>query len=140
MIHRFKTGQKTIAQFYDTILVHCPKCDAKAVIRTKDKSTHEKQLTCTTCSYTKRGPLPLHTYFPKLWLRTRCGKHELWAVNEEHLQFIKEYVSAKLRERSPHPEHGWSNQSLASRLPQWIKSAKNRDQVLTCIKRLEQKA
>ncbi|MCA9373825.1 MAG: hypothetical protein R3B71_02800 [Candidatus Gracilibacteria bacterium] len=136
MISRFKSKGKTLYQLYDTVFIHCPKCDKKAVIR---KTDNTKQLTCTACSYTKKGSLPLHTYFPKLWLRTRCGRHELWAINPEHLQYIKEYVSAKLRERTKDPESGWSNQSIESRLPQWIKSAKNRDLVLKCIKKLEER-
>ena len=137
MISRFKSQGKSLYQFYDTVLIHCPKCDKKAIIRTTEKD--KKQLTCTSCPYTKKGSLPIHTYFPKLWLRSRCGRHELWALNADHLLYIKEYVSAKIRERTKDPQTGWANQSLESRLPQWIKSAKNRDQVLKCIKKLEEK-
>ncbi len=40
----------------------------------------------------------------------------------------KKFVRAALRERRRDPDHGWTNASLASRLPAWIKEAKNRDQ------------
>src|SRR5690606_31046867 len=72
-----------------------------------------------------------------LWLRTPCVGHELWAYNEKHLAFIKDYVSADLRESYRDAEYGYSNKSLASRLPTWIKLSKNRDAVLAAISRLE---
>jgi hypothetical protein len=66
-----------------------------------------------------------------LLLQTSCCGRVLWAFNEAHLQFIERYVSSVLRERA-----GSSNGSLASRLPQWIKSAKNRRTVLRGVRRL----
>lgn len=69
-----------------------------------------------------------------LWLQIECCGEELWAYNEKHLDFIENYVSAKLRERIPN-----KNRSLASRMPKWIKSAKNRDDILKAIKKLRGK-
>lgn len=46
-------------------------------------------------------------------------------------KFPIKYVEAELRERIPN-----INKSVASRLPQWIKSAKNRDEILKCIRKL----
>src|SRR5215212_7033778 len=60
-----------------------------------------------------------------LWLQTPCAGQVLWAWNEWHLDWMERYVAADLRERTPN-----INMSLASRLPRWIKSAKNRDEVL----------
>ncbi|WP_336212225.1 hypothetical protein [Nonomuraea sp. LPB2021202275-12-8] len=51
----------------------------------------------------------------------------LWAYNAEHLDFLERYVRAFIREREPN-----RNGSLASRLPAWLKDAKNRDAVLGC--------
>jgi hypothetical protein len=70
----------------------------------------------------------------RLWLQTRCAGEVLWAYNAEHLGFLREYVSASLRERVPN-----ANGSLASRLPKWIKSAHNRTAVLRAARRLEAK-
>ncbi|MFI6507876.1 hypothetical protein ACIBCT_09745 [Streptosporangium sp. NPDC050855] len=50
----------------------------------------------------------------------------LWAYDAEHLDFLERYVRAFIREREPN-----RNGSLASRLPAWLKDAKNRDLVLT---------
>lgn len=58
----------------------------------------------------------------------------LWAYNSDHLAFLRGYVEADLREREPN-----ANASLASRLPKWLKSAKNRESVLRAVKRLETK-
>jgi hypothetical protein len=57
-------------------------------------------------------------------------------LNKAHLDFLDRYVSADLRERRPHEQYGWSNQSLASRLPKWLTSAKNRGEVQRSIERL----
>ena len=67
-----------------------------------------------------------------LWLQTRCAGNVLWAYNHQHLEFIRAYVASSLRERTPN-----TNSSLASRLPKWLKSAKNRQAVERAVKRLE---
>lgn len=69
-----------------------------------------------------------------LWLQIECCGETLWAYNEKHLEFIERYVAAKLRVRTPN-----TNKSLASRLPQWIKSAKNRNEVLRACEKLKAK-
>lgn len=68
----------------------------------------------------------------KLKLRRRCGRDLLWAYNQAHLRYIEDYVCAELRERRPN-----SNGSLASRMPRWIKSAKNRALVLKAVASLK---
>ena len=67
-----------------------------------------------------------------LWLQTPCCGEVLWAVNPGHLRFLRQYIGAALRERTPN-----LNRSLASRLPTWMKVAKHRDEVLRGIERLE---
>lgn len=71
----------------------------------------------------------------KLKLRRRCGRELFWAYNRAHLQFVEDYVSADLRERT-----AYINASLTSRMPAWIKSAKNRQQVLKAIAGLRSKS
>lgn len=79
-----------------------------------------------------------------LWLQTPCCGKILWAYNREHLDFLESYIKAGLRERFPLKvyETGlvmWRNKSLASRLPTWMKRAKNRDEVLRGIEKLRKK-
>jgi len=60
-----------------------------------------------------------------LWLRAECcGGETLWAANEEHLEYIAEYVGAGLRKRR------------SGRLPGWMKDAKHRDEVLHHLDRM----
>ena len=72
-----------------------------------------------------------------LWLHIEVGDRTLWANNLRHLQFIKAFVQAPIRERHDKPGQGWRNQSVISRLPEWIKLAKNRQRVLKAIALLE---
>lgn len=66
-----------------------------------------------------------------LRLRRPCAGHVLWATNLDHLAYLRDYVSADLREGSHVP-----NQRLHHVLPAWMKDAKHRDDVLRCIAQL----
>ncbi len=50
-------------------------------------------------------------------------------MNEEHLDFLEAFVSAGIRE-------SYGNETLASRLPEWMKRGHNREEVLRCIGKL----
>lgn len=66
-----------------------------------------------------------------LWLRAECcGGHLLWANNEEHLNYLENFVSATLREHRP----GGAGLHLV--LPTWLKLAKNRDEILRSLRRI----
>lgn len=67
----------------------------------------------------------------ELWLQAPCKGETLWAYHEAHLDYLERYVAAGIREQVPN-----RNGSLASRLPAWIKSAKNRDDVLRALSRM----
>lgn len=77
----------------------------------------------------------------ELWLRAECcGGELLWAANEEHLAYLEEYVGASLRERpeaviSPMGRR-WVGKGLSWQLPDWMKAAKHRDEVLATLARL----
>ena len=55
-----------------------------------------------------------------------------------NLQYLEGFFSAKHRQRNPNNET-WKNSSLASRLPKWLKLAKNREQILKAIEVLKVK-
>jgi hypothetical protein len=61
----------------------------------------------------------------------RCCGELLWARNPSHLDFLENYVVARLRERAPN-----QNGSTVSRLPKWMKSAKHREELAVAIARL----
>ncbi|HHA2763204.1 TPA: hypothetical protein ACOEQU_001546 [Stenotrophomonas maltophilia] len=62
---------------------------------------------------------------------TRAGL--LWAYNAEHLQALHEYASATLRESRGH------HRSMFSRLPQWMKLARNRVLLQRAVERLQRR-
>ncbi|MEV8373240.1 hypothetical protein AB0P21_10920 [Kribbella sp. NPDC056861] len=67
-----------------------------------------------------------------LWLQTDCCGQILWAYNAEHLDLLEASVGARLRERGV--DRQWA--SVVERLPTWIKSAKNRAEILRAAGRL----
>lgn len=62
---------------------------------------------------------------------TRAGL--LWAYNAEHLQALHEYAGATLREGRGH------HRSMFSRLPQWMKLARNRALLQRAVERLQRR-
>lgn len=158
--------QTTVYEFVNKdIFVVCPKCEKKALIKATDFSfrqyTEDKiKLVCTSCGHSKKliekpneilstskndfisgrqyiiggGIDPF--FHLKLWLTKTYGENLFWAYNYEHLDFIREHVEAKLRERNGQTI---INRSLGSRLPKWITSKKNREQILKTIDELTQK-
>ena len=78
-----------------------------------------------------------HTHFGlKLYLVAHTRFGNIYVHNLEHLQVLKSFVHAGLRERT----QSTGNSSYFSRLPAWIKSARNRKEILKAILRLEQMA
>lgn len=83
--------------------------------------------------------IPNDGYFKfDLWLQTSCCGHSLYTFTIRHLNLLEAYVKADLRERRQN-ENGWRNASVASRLPKWIKSHKNREQLIKAIGKLKEK-
>ncbi len=165
MTSAFTDSGQTLANFVETIYVRCPKCNKRAhVIRIPDdeeeilaetssrqgspsfrRSFSPRKLSCLHCGYTsiwqgnglrRDGPYDWYFQLP-LWLQTPCCGDILWAFNEEHLSFLERYVTAKQRIKY-YAEGQIRNGTMASRLPTWMKSAKNRDQVLKGISRLKE--
>lgn len=154
-----------IYDFLTNILVECPSCKGKAVvkmfgIRPTDEEEEKVSLTCTSCGYNRRlvdkeAPVLMVTsrnvirgrvmriggmidpYFSiPVYLKADCCNYTLWAYNYEHLEFLRQHVDAKLRERNTVETR---NKSLGSRLPRWMTSKKNRAAVLKAIEQLKNK-
>ena len=160
MVTKFANTGETISSFADEFLVRCPRCGQCAFIlplRKADGSPNinRRRLTCTHCTYVNEwhGPAgiikyratpdydlsgiligaPVDWFFQQpLWLQTPCCGETLWAYNHRHLAYLEDYVQAGLRDEGSPGRRG-----LASKLPHWMKSAKNRDEVLRCLSRLK---
>ncbi|MEZ6235589.1 MAG: hypothetical protein R3B68_15490 [Phycisphaerales bacterium] len=149
-----------LADFLDRVLVRCPRCGGAARAGLHEPEvrsphghteaaaiTRGSRLTCGGCGYVHEeaarptvdahGCLTIGSLRVPLFLRTPCCGETLWAINEEHLDWLQRYVAAALRPRSM-TESGRSNTSLQSRLPRWIVVAKNRDEVIGSLARLRE--
>ncbi len=58
-------------------------------------------------------------------------------TTRRHLGLIEQYVAAKHRLHVRDPEFGWANKSCVNRLPSWLMSAKNREDVLCVIDQIK---
>jgi hypothetical protein len=149
--HRYTISVPTVN---DPTLIVCPKCTKKARVVLSDAQPdlgHTVKAVCANCGFANEKTIterafywheeePSDSYFDyRLWLNISCCGHSLWAFNLRHLNLLEEFVSAELRE-NPKDNLGYANSSITSRLPKWIKSSKNRKQVLTCIQKLKQLA
>jgi hypothetical protein len=142
---RFKDSGEWIESFGEHLLVSCPRCQGCANTDFANKETSiERACVCVACGYSDKRlvhQIPAYSYTWRvyerlhLWLQTPCCRSVLWALNEKHLVFLESYVSATIRERRP-SAFGWSNHSLAGRLPQWITAARNREEVMRGLRRL----
>lgn len=147
---RFQDDGKQIYEFGDEFLIVCPRCSSCAKVlpvENKEMKINQilfapRKMVCPNCGHNelwKKTSIAVGAafdwYFRRpLWLQIECCQNVLWAYNRRHLEFIENYVAAKIRQRAPR-----INKSVASRLPQWIKNAKNRDEILKCVARLRSK-
>lgn len=69
-----------------------------------------------------------------LWINSNFRNYTFWAFNYEHLDYLKKYISADLRERNNRTH--WT---MVEKLPDWIKSSKNREKLIKLINELETK-
>ncbi len=151
---RFRDPRSTKYDFLDSMLVRCPRCERIAhVVQQPCQEPNPalfapRHLVCRSCGLSRTcagrsfslrygsADLARDPYFHvPLWLQTRTRHGGLWAYNLAHLDLISRFVAADLRERAPWYETG-RKMTLVARLPAWMKSAKNRDEVLRAVDRL----
>jgi uncharacterized protein (DUF983 family) len=88
----------------------------------------------TSCIYTndiKNGCEPFMGL--ELWFLTNFKGKPVWALNRAHLAYLIEYLSADLREKPFDPN---TMRTQADQLPAFMKSAKNREGIIKCLKRM----
>ena len=129
----------------------CENCNSIFDLETKNLVTTIKKANCKCpdCShqnqvdvefrlYTTGGMFNQHTkdqyYGYDFWYKTNFKNNCFWAYNLEHLNEIEEYVVADVRKR-----HLGEYQSMVERLPKWIGSKKNRDDLIKSIIKLKKK-
>ncbi len=135
---------------------NCPECGKRISLKI-DKVANKKEsmkIPCKHCGFTE-------SYKPKyieyeivaddisngeepffnvdLWLCKEYKGNLFWATNYKHLEYLKQYIEAKIRVRGYFYIDFRYNMTMAAKLPQFIKSGKNRDNLLKIIKQLENK-
>ncbi|CAL9616495.1 hypothetical protein [Streptomyces sp. enrichment culture] len=129
---RFHDPGVTADAFHRSVLVRCPRC-ARVAHYAQGRG---QRLVCRSCGLSRRSTGPDDGFArPELWLRTETRHGTLWAYNLEHLDLLRRFVAATLRERDPWYEHH-RKMTCVGRLPAWIKRARNRDEVLRALDRL----
>ncbi|WP_456363581.1 hypothetical protein [Priestia aryabhattai] len=167
MKKRFINENKMLFRFTDLILVHCPGCNqlAKIIVPPNKQNENEpfydvwdrltRRVICTHCGYMKetkpkRGPFSdwkfeyqevnirweaVDWFFGlPLYLQTPFRGQTFWAFNFAHLDYIERYIEAELRDPAPY------YLSIESTLPRWIKSGKNRNELLKTIKGIKRES
>jgi hypothetical protein len=150
---RFRDDGRSLFDGLDDIRVKCPKCGGAGLIaridaaptRIKAHAFAPRRFQCSACTHRVewRGSAFMiagaHDPYLRLplQLQTRTRHGVLYAYNAAHLDWIESFVAAGLRERRI--DQGMANRSIASRLPAWVKAAKNRDDVLRALARLRRR-
>lgn len=126
----------------------CGACAVSEPLTASSKLAGARRLVCTSCGLTRQwhperstphSSVGCDPYFRlPYWFVARCRHGLVYAMNEDQVTYLESFVAAGLRERKRGP-HGWANSSYISRLPNRIKSAKNRAELLACLKRLKAK-
>jgi hypothetical protein len=153
---RFRDPRSTEYDVISLIIVRCPGCGkaARVVPAPGDSDPggrilfRPRRLVCRGCGLSRvwSGRLvalscgtrqsATNPYFGMpLWLQHETRHGWLWAYNLEHLDLIRRFVQASLRERAPWYDTG-QRMTLVARLPAWIKRAKNRDEILRAVGRI----
>ncbi|MEW7278869.1 hypothetical protein ABW636_09765 [Aquimarina sp. 2201CG1-2-11] len=138
---------KEIEKFIYNVNRNCPFCPE--VIHYKSTPTvkikKEVEVICKGCKEKIR-------YIPKVesvydwmqkgenveflyWFIEEFRGNIFWALNDKHLEYLENFVFAKLRQRTIEPY----GMMLIDKLPQFIKDKKNRGELLKLISKMKEK-
>ena len=144
----YKANLDEFIRYKAVVKRNCPQC-GEIIYHSQDNFKNppdELEVLCTNCNF-KAAYIPsISNYssspdikglkgdpyfgFP-LWLQTEVKGNLFWAFNRDFLNEIKNFVEADLRENKTR-----YHMTMTSRLPEFIKTAKNRDAVLKAIERM----
>ncbi|WP_367754446.1 hypothetical protein [Flavobacterium sp. WC2430] len=145
--NRFQDQNLRLTDFQQEVWVSCISCGKKA-IASANYETKTARLFCVHCGYNKektttstvlgnQGNLIIaaHIYFDaELWLQMSFKETVFFAYNDEHLVYLKRYITATLREHKDRTHF-----TLLEKLPRFYHEAKNREALLKIINKLKKK-
>jgi len=108
------------------ISANCPECNKKSKIKENWETFVMK--------YKDQGIID-PAFGLDLWYQDEVKGEIIWAYNDTHLHEIRNYVKAELRERTTNR----FKMTMVEKLPNFIKLAKNRDDVMKALDRMEKK-
>lgn len=120
------------------VRVTCAACGYSRALSEKSRlqeGQHPKSRESKKRPYVFGGGIDPFFHLP-LWLKATIGQNLFWAYNYEHLEYIRAYIAAGLRERQGFYHY---NNSIGSRLPRWVKEAGKRESLLKAIDTLKKK-
>lgn len=103
----------------------CPHCNFQEEWKTKSYRVKEE-------SKVDNGLAKEMWYDLPLWFQKEVNGNLFWAYNLNHIDYLERYIKADLRERN---NDGSGNGTMVSRLPQFVKAAKNREKLLKILKK-----
>ncbi|MDO4258255.1 MAG: hypothetical protein Q4C87_01900 [Actinomycetaceae bacterium] len=133
------------------ILVHCPQCHKPGRISRQGYRKGREYycvFSCLHCGTIKderprrfaAADYPTDGYFGfEIVLKTRTRHGWLWVYNQDHLAEMRAFLYARLREPIPGETSRACctyNTNWASRLPTWITSGKNREEIWRALERI----
>jgi transcription elongation factor Elf1 len=128
-MEEFKNKFSRLEDFTDLVNVKCPKCAHPALVKRTEGT--KARFICESCGSTKYcngnslflgNPFDPYFKYDLIYVANYHG-NILWFYSKRHLQYVKAFIEAKIRKREK-DEYGFSNSSLISRLPEFIKSKK----------------
>lgn len=136
-------GMAEDAELYSTPLelsVHCPDCTNYA--RIAGTGSEFRNITklldpvfgCSVCSWGPKEddcPVKWQAYYAG-----RLGGTMVFAVNEEHMDVLVEYLETPPNRRNT-VEYPWEYRALMGRLPRGILSGRFRNDMVSLVKRLQ---
>ncbi|MBE8724146.1 hypothetical protein [Flavobacterium hungaricum] len=109
----------------DTIKLKCPVC--------KEIKAFKPKIEEIRFEFSSDGLSQTESWFNAvLWYQKELGGNLFWAYNLDHIDYLQRYIQADLRERNPKVNGGGT---MAARLPQFVKAAKNREKLLKILKK-----
>ncbi len=138
---------KEVQKYIYTVKRYCPYCSEKIEYRSMPTTKVKKEETviCKGCKTAINYEPKVETIYEWIckgkeinftyWYFQIYQGERFWALNEEHLQYLEDFIVAKLRLRS---ENSWG-MMLVDKLPKFIKDKNNREGLLKLISKLKEK-
>lgn len=132
--------------FGGRVRVVCPNCAAMATV---EPFGDEVRLMCTACTLTRtlqRWSAGRKLYFRDavdlvrreelaLWFSADWRGHELWALDETHLAYVRRFVASTNRSAEfPSPPGA---RQLSDKFPSWLTDGRSREHLLARLARIQ---